>query len=133
MPVLVPVDEPMADSQRMSNEAGNEAALLGRGVMLIDQFAEATGLDRRAADALVTERKVEGLQKLDGAVFGVFDDALPTKEQLRSWGLNVRDDYDPDRHRSYVGVDDEADAIVEEDGTSETAAGWNMAWPEGGT
>lgn len=100
--------------------------------MLIDQFAEATGLDRETADALVSQRKVEGLQKLDGEVFGVFDDALPTRQQLRSWGLNVRDDYDPDLHRSYVGVDDEADALVEEDEAGGPSAGWTMTCPEGG-
>ncbi len=68
--------------------------------MLIDEFSQATGLDRPTADALVKDREVEGLCRPDGQVWGIFDDVLPTKEELRSLGLRVRDDYDPARHRS---------------------------------
>jgi hypothetical protein len=65
-------------------------------------------------------------------VFGVFDVALPTKEQLRSWGLNVRDDYKPELHRSHIGVDDDAVVGGAAEGTSDPSAGWVMSWPEVG-
>lgn len=84
--------------------------------MLIDDFAQATGLDRRAADALVKDQRVEGVWRLDGQVFGIYDDALPTQEELRSWGLSVREDYDPEAHRSFDDTDDEADASDGESG-----------------
>jgi hypothetical protein len=42
------------------------------------------------------------------------------------------DDYDPDPHRSYVDVDDDADALVESDVPSEHSVGWTMSLPEGG-
>lgn len=98
--------------------------------MLIDEFSRATGLDRPTVDALVTDRKVEGLRHLDGRVFGIFDDVLPTKEELRSWGLSVRDDYDPERHRSYVGTDDDSDAFGSEEGATGSSAGWTMSWDD---
>ena len=110
----------------MDDGAGDETALGGRGVMLIDEFLRATGLDRPTAEGLVTDRKVEGLCRLDGQVFGIFDDVLPTKEELRSWGLKVRDEYDPERRRSYVGTDDNADASGGEEGTG----GWTMTWDD---
>ena len=97
-------------------------------MMLIDDFSRATGLDRQTADALVTDRKVEGLFHLDGRVVGVFDDVLPTKEELRSWGMKVRDDYDPERHRSHVGTDDDPDVFGGEARTSGPSANWTMSW-----
>ena len=95
---------------------------------MIDEFSQATGLDRPTVDALVTGRKVEGLCGLDVQVFGIFDDVLPTKEELRSWGLIVRDDYDPVRRRSYVGTDDDPDPAMGEDGAGGESANWTMSW-----
>lgn len=112
----------------MDDVASDKPAPENRGVMLIDEFSRATGLDRQTSDALVTGRKVEGLCHTDGRVFGVFDDALPTKEALRSLGLKVRDDYDPERHRSYVGTDDDPDPASGEDGAGGESANWTMSW-----
>jgi hypothetical protein len=114
----------------MDDRTVDEPLLEGRGVMLIDEFSRATGLDRPTVDALVTDRKVEGLHHLDGRVFAVFDDVLPTKEELRSWGLSVRDDYDPEGHRSYVGSDDDSDAFGSEEGATGSSASWTMSWGE---
>lgn len=115
-------------TQRMDEATGDEPLLAGRGVLSIDEFARATGLDRRTADALVVDCKVEGLCHLDGRVVGLFDDVLPTKDELRSWGLSVRDDYDPERHRSYVGTDDDPDHASDEDGMGSESAQWTMSW-----
>lgn len=114
----------------MDHATGDKPLLVGRGLLLIDEFARATGLDRQTTDALVTERKVEGLCHLDGRVVGMFDDVLPTKEQLRSWGLSVREDYNPETHRSYVGSDDDTDSAVGEDGTGGESPRWSMGWED---
>jgi hypothetical protein len=113
----------------MDDVASDIPAPENRGVMLIDEFSRVTGLDRRTADALVTDRKVEGMRHADGRVFGIFDDALPTKDELRSLGLDVRDDYDPERHRSYTVV--AGDDPGPEGGKNELesgSAGWTMSW-----
>jgi hypothetical protein len=112
----------------MDDRRFDEPPLGGRGVLLIDEFSRATGLDRSTVDALVRGRRVEGLCHLDGQVFGIFDDVLPTKEELRSWGLAVRDDYDPERHRSYVGADDDQDLAVGEVEAGGESTNWSMSW-----
>ena len=112
----------------MDGLASDMPAPDNRGVMLIDEFSRVTGLDREAADALVTDRKVEGLRHQDGRVFGIFDDALPTKDVLRSLGLDVRDDYDPERHRSYTVVADEDPGPDGKDEVEGGCAGWTMSW-----
>lgn len=113
---------------RMDDPTGDKPLLGGRGVLLIDDFSRAAGLDRRTADSLVAECKVEGLFHPDGRVIGVFDDVLPTKEELRSWGLSVKDDYDPERHRSYVGTDDDLDPAHGDNGAGGESAYWAMGW-----
>ncbi|WP_244928533.1 hypothetical protein [Nocardioides sp. W7] len=115
----------------MDDRTVDEPPLIrGRGVMLIDEFSRVTGLDRLTVDALVAGRKIEGASHLDGRVFGIFDDVLPTREELRSWGLSVRDDYDPERHRSYVGVDEDSDAFGSEEGAAGSSASWTMSWDD---
>ena len=76
---------------------------------------------------LVTGDKVEGLRYADGRVFGIFDDALPTRGQLQSWGLDVRDDWDPEQHRSYTVPADDDPASDENEPEGEPA-GWTMSW-----
>ncbi len=113
----------------MDDAASAWLAPANRGVMLIDEFSRATGLNRQSADALVTGDKVEGLRYTDGRVFGIFDDALPTRDQLQSWGLDVRDDYDPEQHRSYtVDADDNPSPATDENEPEGECEGWTMSW-----
>jgi hypothetical protein len=112
----------------MDDVASGRPPLEGRGVMLIDDFSRATGLDRQTTDALVMDRKVDGLLDADGGVFGLFDDALPTSEELHSFGLTPRDDYDPELLRSFVVADDDLDLASDEDGADSEAASWSMSW-----
>ena len=58
--------------------------------------------------------------------FGIFDDALPSRQSLAALGLPVRDDYDPDTLRStpYDGVED--DEI--EDAAEDSGPTWTMSW-----
>lgn len=111
-------------------------------MLLVDDFARATGLDPQIVSVLVRDRRVEGLYHADGRVFGVFDDALPSAAELRSWGLEVSDAYDPDRHRSHVSIDDQDPATstntagtntastndAGEDDADDPSAPWTMSW-----
>ncbi len=104
--------------------------LAGRGLLLVDDFCRATGLDRATAEGLVKKATVEGLFYPDGRVAGFFDDALPTTEVLRDLGLAVKADYDPEQLRSYEeetdtpGVPD----YTEDEGSSDS--GWTMGWDD---
>lgn len=89
--------------------AGGDGLLPGRGVLLVADFCRATGLDRATVTELVRSSRCEALIDGAGRVFGFFDDALPTAERLRDLGLTVRDDYDPEDHRSFVDDSEDPD------------------------
>jgi hypothetical protein len=112
----------------VEGDMGNKPLLIPRGVLLIDDFSRVTGLDRQAADALVNERTVEGLWHPDGRVFGIYDDALPTRDQLQSWGLDVSDDYDPEHHRSYTVLDADTDLAPDENEPEGEEDRWTLSW-----
>ena len=42
--------------------------------------------------------------------------------------LSVKDDYDPERHRSYVGTDDDPDPAHGDNGANGESAHWTMGW-----
>ncbi|WP_460796789.1 hypothetical protein [Nocardioides pacificus] len=112
----------------MDDRASSEPLLGGRGLVMIDDFCRATGLDRATVEELVREAKVEGAFHRDGRVAGLFDDVLPTAEQLGGWDLTVRGDYDPEDLRSYVGdSDDTFDAEV----PASSGSSWTMRWDDG--
>ena len=48
--------------------------------------------------------------------FGIFDDALPSRQALTDLGLPVRDDYDPEGLRSTDEDDDEDEESDEDTG-----------------
>jgi hypothetical protein len=50
--------------------------------------------------------------------FGIFDDALPLREELVARGLSVRDDYDPELLRSREEYED--DDELDDSGRSQT-------------
>ena len=110
----------------MDDATGDRPLLGGRGVLLIDEFARATGLDRRTADALVADCKVEGLWNLDGRVVGLFDDVLPTKRSCAPGGW-MSGRTTTQRHRSYVGTDD-PDSAGGEHKADGDSADWTMGW-----
>jgi hypothetical protein len=100
--------------------------LTGRGLLLIDDFCRATGLDRATVEDLVRDTRVHGAFFPDGRVAGLFDDVLPSAADLRGWGLTVSGDYDPVLLRSYE-VDDDDD-FDEQTGTG--ASSWTISWEE---
>jgi hypothetical protein len=93
-----------------------------RGVLNIDEFRRSTGLDAATVERLVMDGSVEGVSDLAGQVVGLFDDALPTAEELRSMGVQVNHDYDPNALRSNESdIDDEVE-------TGNGGPSWTMFW-----
>jgi hypothetical protein len=110
--------------------SGERRPLLeGRGLLLLDDFCQHTGLDSATVSTLVRTGKLEGLLRLDGRVFGLYDDVLPTAGDLRALGLVVRDDYDPDQFRSYVVEDGEDDG--DDDEPDDGDSSWTISWGDG--
>ena len=109
----------------MEADDARKPLLVGRGLLRMDDFCRVTGLDRATADALVREVRVEGAFHPDGRVAGIFDDVLPSAEQLRDWGFTIRDDYDPVALRSYEGDSDDEDEAPGTGGPS-----WAMGWDD---
>ena len=99
--------------------------LVGRGLLTIGDFCRSTGLDEAIVEALVQAGKIEGVFDLDGCVNGLFDDVLPTSEQLHAMGLAVDSDYNPEDLRSH---EDDIDDPDEVDNTGST---WTMSWEDG--
>jgi hypothetical protein len=73
-------------------------------VLQFEDFCRSTGLDH------VTVKNLMRSELLDTSLwkdkehtrpFGIFDDALPSRQALVAMGLPVRDDYDPEALRTY--------------------------------
>ncbi len=75
--------------------------LSSRGLLPVDDFCRSTGLDRAAVEGLLRSGRVEGVLDDHGRALGLFDDVLPTAEQLRSLGQPVSDAYDPEQMRGH--------------------------------
>ena len=94
----------------MGAEPGEESLLRGRGVLLFEDFCRASGLDEDTVSSLMrTGRLGGGLWRDEEQTlpFGIFDDVLPSRAALTAMGLPVRDDYDPEAHRSFDVYDDD--------------------------
>lgn len=89
--------------------------------MLVEDFCRSTGLDPTTVESLMRTNQLEGVFDGAGRVVGLFDDVLPTAEQLGALGLSVRSDYHPDHHRSYE--DDSEDPDEPDD------SGWSWDVP----
>lgn len=98
----------------------------GRGLLLVDEFCLSTGLDLRTVESLMRAGQLEGLFGRYGVAIGLFDDVLPSGEQLRAMGLTVNRDYMPDDLRSCTDDSDDSDPNAAESPT------WTMSWPDDG-
>jgi hypothetical protein len=88
----------------MGEEPTRKPLLRGRGVLQFEDFCRSTGLDRDVVENLMrTELLNVALwsDKMRTRPFGIFDDALPTREALIGMGLPVSKQYDPEALRSY--------------------------------
>jgi len=101
----------------MSGERGRKPLLGGRGVLQFEDFCRSTGLDHATVENLM-RTELDGISMWRDEEltrpFGIFDDALPSRQALVALGLSVRDDYDPDGLRSYE-LDEEDDDDWDED------------------
>jgi hypothetical protein len=93
----------------MGRDPGSKPLLTGRGVLQFEDFCLSTGLDHATAEKLMRTELHDISMWMDEDLtrpFGIFDDALPSRQALAALGLPVRDDYDPEALRSYVVQDD---------------------------
>jgi hypothetical protein len=86
-------------------------------------------MDPALLRSLVNDGQLDGLVTADGDVVGVFDDALPSAERLRTMGAQPHADYDPDRLRSYEDDEDDEDDADDADDADDRSS-WEMSWPE---
>lgn len=93
----------------------------GRGFVDVERFALSTGLDPSTIRALIEARHLQGLVDDQGHAVGIFDDTLPTADELRTMGLSVTHLYQPDDLGSYEdgGEGDPGDA---------PDSSWSMSW-----
>ena len=107
----------MSHAVPMEREPSRKPLLEGRGVLHFDDFCRSTGLDHATVENLMRTELFNISMWRDEELtrpFGIFDDALPSREALAALGLPVRDDYDPEGLRSYV-MSDEEEVEVDED------------------
>ena len=84
----------------MTSDRGRKPLLDGRGMMPIEDFCHQSGLERGTVEDLMRRGHFGGGLWSDDAqtqVLGVFEDALPSREQLTALGLVVNEDYQPHR------------------------------------
>ena len=94
----------------MRKSQGRKPLLQGHGALLVEDFCRYTGLDQETVDGLMRDGHLAGALVRESDpdhVAMIRDDALPSRDALADLGLPVRDDYDPDAHRSTTMVDDE--------------------------
>lgn len=89
----------------MDTGDGRKPLLTGRGLIESTAFCRSTGIDREAVEHLVRAGRLEGALSSDGRLVGVFEDALPTLEELGDLGFVVDSGYDPDQLRGTVHED----------------------------
>lgn len=95
----------------------DEPPLAGRGWVRLAEFCRSVGLSPATVAALIRQGDIEGLVDLSGRAVGVFEDSLPSAEQLRHLGLQVSPDYRPDDFGGSSGDRDRSTAPVDGEST----------------
>ena len=93
----------------------------GRGFVDLERFALSTGLGQSTIRALIEEGPLHGLVDDQGHAIGIFDDTLPTADELRTMGLSVSHLYKPDD----LGSSEEGG---EGDAGDAPDSSWTMSW-----
>jgi hypothetical protein len=109
----------------MSSSGSRRPLLPGRGCLAAPEFCQATGLHEAIVADMVRDGILDGLLDQHGQLFGLFDDTLPSVEELKARGHVVNGAYDPEQFRSHV-VEDYPD---EPDDQGEGSSTWSMRWP----
>ena len=107
-------DQTVDDHQRQTLPAG-------RGFVDVERFALSTGLDQSTIRALIEAGHFHGLVDDQGHGVGIFDDTLPTADELRTLGLSVSHLYQPDDLCSY----EDGGEVDPGDGPDSS---WTMSW-----
>ncbi len=79
-------------------------------MLQFDDFCRSTGLDHATVENLMrTDLFAISMWRDEERTrpFGIFDDALPSREELVARGLPVKEDYDPEVLRSVEEYEDE--------------------------
>ena len=84
---------------------GEKALLTSRGALPAEDFCAATGLGFADLITLAELGAVDALRREDGSIRLLFDDALPSRQQLHELGYAVRSDYRPERLASFEDED----------------------------
>lgn len=94
----------------MGAEPDKKPLLRGRGVLLIEDFCRASGLDRDKVQSLMQSGRLDGglwRDEKQTRLFGIFEDVLPSRSALAAMGFAVRDEYDPETLRSFEMADED--------------------------
>lgn len=94
----------------MGADRDREPLLRGRGALRVEDFCRSTGLDEDTVDDLIRSGRLEGVlwtATEPSRPVAIFDDQLPSPEDLAAMGLPVRSDYDPAALRSFELPDDD--------------------------
>lgn len=110
----------------MGEEPTRKPLIDARGVLLFEDFCRRTGLDPLTVEKLMrtelTDISVWRDEELKRP-FGIYDDVLPSRQELAAIGLPVGDDYDPEALRSHVEDGDE-----DEDSGEGPGPTWTQTW-----
>lgn len=80
----------------MDTGEADEPLLAGRGLVRLAEFCRGTGLSPATVEALLRQGGIEGVVDQNGRAVGLFEDSLPSAEQLHHLGLPVSPGYRPD-------------------------------------
>lgn len=104
---------PLAELRRERRRSPGAPVARARGLLPVGDFCDSTGLDQSTVQALIQDGTLQAALHADGRIAGLLDDTLPTAEELRSLGLTVSSDYDPDLLRSDELDEDESYQVEE--------------------
>lgn len=80
----------------MATGGADEPLLVGRGLVRLAEFCRATALSPATVDALIRQGDIQGVVDVDRRAVALFEDSLPSAEQLRHLGLSVSPGYRPE-------------------------------------
>ncbi len=111
--------------------AEDRKPLLGgesRPMVRVEDFCHSTGLDVDTVAGVVRDLRLGSGWSTDGRLRTLFEDELPTADQLRSLGLTVRADYDPARLEDAPHEGPPSWTMIWDDEPSPSSSGSRPAW-----
>ena len=112
------------DDGTVGNDDERHPLRAGRGFVDVQRFAAGTGLDATTIASLIEAGRLDGLVDLQGHAVGLFEDPLPTADELRALGLSVSSRHRPEELRSHQDDSEDGELDPEEGAGSS----WTMPW-----